>query len=120
MQLDGDSVPVDIIGDALQNPALGVVHCAETIDDIISWIEGPGHAPVILVPTILFGPDVLARVKLSPSASLHILMGQHKSYTTGNKESLDAVTLSNALVSMQPNHWFKTAVCQFSFVAFLS
>ena len=118
-QLNGGSVPVDLIGDAPQNPALGVVHCAETIDDIINWIEGSGHAPVILVPTILFGPDVLARVKLSSSASL-ILMGQHKSYTTGNKESLNAATLSGALGSMHPDHWFKTAVRQFSFAAFLS
>ena len=111
-RLDGAGVSVDVIGDAPQNPALGVVCYARTIDDIIRWIEGPDPAPVILVPTILFGPDVLARVKLSSSTSLPILMGQLKSFTNGDKESLDAPTLSDALISMHPNHWFKKAVRQ--------
>lgn len=111
-RLDGASVSVDIIGGAPQNPALGVVCYAQTIDDIIRWIEGPGPAPLILIPTILFGPDVLARVKLSSSTSIPILMGQLKSFTNGNKESLDAPTLTSALISMHPNHWFKKAVRQ--------
>lgn len=111
-RLDGADVSVDIIGDAPQNPALGVVCYGRTIDDIIRWIEGPDPAPVILIPTILFGPDVLARVKLSSSTSIPILMGQLKPFTNGNKESLDAPTLSDALTSMHPNHWFKKAVRQ--------
>ena len=111
-RLDGTSVSVDVIGDAPQNPALGVVCYARTIDDIIRWIEGPDPAPVILIPNILFGPDVLTRVKLSSSTSILILMGQLKSFTNGNKESLDAPTLSGALTSMHQSHWFKKAVRQ--------
>ena len=33
-------------------------------------------------------------------------MGQLKSYLQGNKESLDAGTISYALTSLHPNHWF--------------
>lgn len=106
-RLDGAGVPVDITGKAPQNPGLGVVVYAESINEIIHWIEGPDSTPAILIPSPLFGPDILTRVKLSSSTSLTILIGQDKSYTTGNKESLDSATLSNALISMHPDHWFK-------------
>lgn len=111
-RLNGAGVPVDILGDAPQNPALAVVFYAQTIEEIIRWIEGPEPASVILIPTFLFGPDILVRVKLSsPSPRpLPILMGQLKSYTNGNKDSLDASTLSDALISMHPDHWFKQTV----------
>jgi hypothetical protein len=37
-------------------------------------------------------------------------MGQLKSFLTGNKESLGATTLTEALVSLHHDHWFKKAV----------
>jgi hypothetical protein len=111
-RLDQAPVSVDVIGDAPQNPALGVVFYARTIDDIIRWIEGPDPAPVVLIPTNFFGPDILVRVRLSSSTSIPILMGQLKSFTNGNKDCLDVPTLSDALTSMHPSHWFKKAVRQ--------
>ena len=107
-RLNGAEVSVDVIGEAPQNPGLGVVHYAGTIEDIICWIETLDPAPAILIPSDLFGADILLRAKLL-SRNV-ILMGQFKSYTNGNKCTLDATTLSNALNSLHPDHWFKKSV----------
>jgi hypothetical protein len=108
-RLDGVDVPV--VGGAAQNPGLGVVHYAESIEDVICWIETLNPAPAILIASNSFGPDVLLRVKLS-STRIVILTGQFKSCTDGNIESLDASTLNYALTSLHPNHWFKNSVGQ--------
>ena len=108
-RLNGADVPVDVIGEAPQNPGLGVVHYADTIDDVICWIENLDPAPAILVASHLFVPDILLRVKLL-SGIVILILGQCKSYTSGNKYTLNAKTLSDALDSLHPNHWFKDSV----------
>jgi len=116
-RLDGLDVAVDVLGDAPENPGLGVVHYAAGVEDVIRWIETPAAAPAVLVATHLFGPDVMIRCSSHPSdstvASTNVLlMGQFKSFTVGNKESLNAETISHALTSLNQDHWFKQTVCQ--------
>jgi hypothetical protein len=114
-RLDGNDVPVDILGDALQNPGLGVVHYAASVEEVMHWIETPAVVPAVLVTSHLFGPDVM-RCSSSPSnstvTSTVLLMGQFKSFTNGNKESLDAGTISHGLTSLNSYHWFKQTVSQ--------
>lgn len=107
-RLEGAYVPVDVIGEAPQNPGLSVIHYAGTIEDVIHWIETLETTPAILIASNLFGPDILLRVKLS--SMIVILMGQCKSYTNGNKCTLGATTLGEALDSLHPDHWFKKSV----------
>jgi hypothetical protein len=115
-RFDGNDVPVDVMGHAPQNPGLGVVHYAAGIEEVIDWIETPAVAPAVLVTSHLFGPDVMIRCSSSPSnstvTSTVLLMGQFKSFTDGNKESLDAGTISHALTSLNRDHWFKQTVSQ--------
>lgn len=103
--LDGEAVPVDTLGDTPSNPGLGVVHYAANIKDVIDWLETPDSSPAVLVPSAQFGPDIMVRCRDV------LLMGQVKFYMVGDKDSLDAKTISNVLASLQPNHWFKSAVC---------
>jgi hypothetical protein len=104
-RLNGIAVAVDVIGESPQNPGLGVVHYAANISEVLDWIENTTTTmPAVLVPSNLFGPDVIV------SCGGILLMGQLKSYTQGNKESLDAKTASEALTSLHPDHWFKTSV----------
>ena len=110
--LDG----MDVIGDTPENPSLGVVHYATGVEDIIRWIENPDTASAVLISTDLFGPDVMLRCRSAPSNSTVactkvFLMGQFKSWTDGNKESLDAGTITHALTSLHRDHWFKQTVC---------
>ncbi|KAM6498788.1 hypothetical protein JOM56_006736 [Amanita muscaria] len=100
-RLDGTDVAVDVLGNAPENPGLGVVHYAAGIKDVLKWIENPATMPAVLVPSHLFGPDVIVR------CGDVLLMGQLKSYTDGNKDSLDAKTVSCAITSLCPDHWFK-------------
>jgi hypothetical protein len=115
-RLDGMDVAVDVLGDAPENPGLGVVHYAAGVEDIIHWIETPAAAPAVLVATHLFGPDVMIRCSSSPSnstvTSTILLMGQFKSFTDGNKKSLDAGTIRHGLTSLNRHHWFKQMVSQ--------
>ena len=108
-------VPVDVLGTHSQNPGLCVVDYASSIKEIIDWIDGMGTASAVLIPSQLFGPDVMVRCRSSPinvpSSRTLILMGQFKSYTVGNKESLNAQTFVQALRSLHSSHWFKQAVC---------
>jgi hypothetical protein len=114
--LKGRGVVVDVLGEAPENPGLGVVDYAAGVEDVIRWIEDPDTASAVLVSTNLFGPDVMIRCRSAPSnstvASKYFLMGQLKSYTHGNKESLDVKTISKALTSLAHDHWFKQMVCQ--------
>jgi hypothetical protein len=100
-RLDGTSVAVDVLGKAPQNPGLGVVHYAADIKDVLEWIQNPTTMPAVLVPHILFGPNIMVR------CGDVLLMGQLKSYTEGNN---DAKTISYALTSLRPDHWFKKSV----------
>ncbi|KAF8341836.1 hypothetical protein F5887DRAFT_1062436 [Amanita rubescens] len=113
-RLGGNYIPVNIMGEAPQNPGPCIVHYAETIDDVINWIETLDPAPAILISSNLFGPDVLLKVKLWSESTakprIVIVMAQLKSYTRGNKATLDAQTLSKALTSLHPEHWFKQLV----------
>jgi hypothetical protein len=116
-RLDGMDAAVEVLGVAPENPGLGVVHYATGVEDVIRWIEAPDTAPAVLISTYLFGPDVMIRCSSPPSnstvASTNVfLMGQFKSFTNGNKESLDAGTTSHALASLDRDHWFKQTVCQ--------
>jgi hypothetical protein len=120
--LDEISVAVDVLGDAPQNTGLGVVHYATDIDDVIHWIQTTATAPAVLVATHLFGPDIIIRCSSPPLNSTVesrnvLVIGQIKSYTEGKKDSLNARTISHALTSLHPNHWFKRAV---SYLASLS
>jgi hypothetical protein len=100
-RLDDEDVAMDVLGETPMNPALGFVYYAATMEDIISWAETLSTASPVLVSTDDFGPDILIRL-----GNL-ILMGQLKSRTKGNKNSLDATTMSEALTSLNPDHWFK-------------
>jgi hypothetical protein len=110
-RLDKKDVAVDVLGGAPENPALSVAHYADSIEDTINWLDKPDNASALLIPSHLFGPDVMARCRLSSSNTTVLLMGQFKSCTVGNKESLDAETVAKALTSLHPDHWFKQAVC---------
>jgi len=116
-RLDGTDLAVDVLGEAPQNPGLGVVHYAAGVEDVLGWIETLAAAPAVLITSHLFGPDVMIRCRSSPSKSTVasrnvLLMGQFKSYMDGNKESLDPATTSHALTSLNRDHWFKQTVCQ--------
>ena len=115
-RLDGNDVPVDVLEDAPQNPGLCVVHYAASIEEVIHWIQTPAVAPAVLVTSHLFGPDVMIRCSSSPSnstaTSTVLLMGQFKSFTDVNKESLNAGTISHGLTSLNRDHWFKQTVSQ--------
>ena len=94
---------------------IGVVHYATDVDDVIRWIQTAATAPAVLVTTHLFGPDVMIRCSSPPLNSTGLsgnvlLIGQFKSLMKGNKESLDAGTISHALTSLHPDHWFEQAV----------
>ena len=102
------AVPVDVLGGAPENPGLSVVHYASSIEDTIDWIDEPDAASALLIPSDLFGPDVMARYRLPSSNTTVLLMGQFRSYTAGN---LDAETVVKALASLHPDHWFEQAVC---------
>jgi len=110
-RLGGDYIPVNIMEEAPQNPGLCIVRYAETIDDVINWIETLDSAPAILISSDLFGPDVLLKVKLWSESTakprIIIVMARLKSNTRDNKATLDdhAQTLSNALTSLHPEHW---------------
>jgi len=110
-RLNNDHVPVDVLGTHSQNPGLCVVTYASSIKEIIDWIDGVGTASAVLIPSQSFGPDVMVRCRSSPindpSSRSLILMGQFKSYTVGNKESLDAKTVTKALSSLHSDHWFR-------------
>jgi len=104
-RLNGACVPVDVLGDAPLNPSLGVAHYASNIDDILAWLQDSPTAPAVLVPGPLFGPDVMIRFG-------DVLgIGQFKSHLHGNKKSLDVTTMTKALTSLDPKHWFKQEVC---------
>jgi hypothetical protein len=105
--LNGTNVPVDVITDSPQNPGLGGIYIAETPEDIIYWLQHPDGTPPILIPTILFGPDMLVRMEIKLSSLEVIAMGQDKSYMVGNGASLDAGTTSKAVDSLNEDHWFK-------------
>ena len=111
----GRYVPVDVLGTFPQNPGLCVVDYAPSIKEIIDWIDGIGTASAVLIPSQLFGPDIMVRCGSTPindpSSSTLILMGQFKSYTIGDKESLDAKTVANVLSSLHSDHWYKQSVC---------
>ena len=109
-------VAVGLLGDALPNPELSVVHYASCIKEVKDWVDNPNTASVLLSTSNQFGPDVMARCQISsPTNRTVLLMGQLKSYTTGNDGSLDAATVARAITSLNPNHWFKCEVCHFLF-----
>jgi hypothetical protein len=118
-RLDNGDVTADLLGGAPLNPGLSVVDYASCIGEVIDWIDNPDNASVLLVTSNLFGPDVMARCRLSPLTTVTprtvLLMGQSKSYTTGNKASLDATTVADSLTSLHRDHWFKKEVCHFCF-----
>jgi hypothetical protein len=106
-----EDVAVDVLGRAPKNPGFGVVDYASSIEDTIDWLEKPDKASALLISGCLFGPDVMARCRLSSSNTTVLLIGQFKSHTAGNKETLDAETVVKALTSLQSDHWFKNEVC---------
>ncbi len=122
--LEGQNVPVGVLGDAPENPSLSVVHFADHIDGIVQWIESR-DAPAILISNNRFGPDVIMRCELSSLNSAAppedvFLMGQMKSYTEGNVNSPDATMMAHAINSLHEEHWFKRVVSALGPSSFLS
>jgi len=99
----GLEVPVNVLEIPWRYPSLGVVYYADTIEDIIRWFkESP--APSVLVPTHLFGPDIIIKC----FGGLHLL-GQVKPCLEGNINEIDATT--TAINSLNPTKWFTTVIC---------
>lgn len=90
---------MDILGEVPENPGLAAVQFAASPEEIINWFENPDTTPPILLATDLFGPDLIARVRVSnePTNMEVIVMGKAKPYTSGNKESLSAEKALNSL-----------------------
>ena len=88
---------MDGLGGAPDNPGLSVVDYASSIEDTIDWLDKPDKASALLIPSHLFGPDVMARCRSSSSNTTALRMGQFKSYTVGNKAFLDAEAVAEAL-----------------------
>jgi hypothetical protein len=85
--------------------ATDLMHYASSIEEIIGWIEQLDTTSAILIPSRhLFGPDVMMRCRTSSSNRYVLRMGQFKSFTIGNKESLDSATVPEALTSLHPAH----------------
>ena len=102
-RLGGIDVPVDIVGEIIENPGLGVVHYAKSIQDIVDWIENLDSAPAVLVPHRNFGPEFMIRCKLD--SIIVILLAQ-----LGTKTHLSAKIMVDALTSLHEDHWFKKEV----------
>ena len=107
---------VDVAVDAPENPGFSVVHYASSIEDIIHWVDNPDNASVVLIPSHLFGPSVMARCRSSLSKSIAppkgvLLIGRFKAFTVGNKDSLDGEMVAEAVKSLHPGDWFKQSVC---------
>ena len=101
----GLEVPVNVLEIPWRYSSLGVVYYADTLEDIIRWFkESP--APSVLVPTNLFGPDIIIKC----FNGIHLL-GQIKSCLQGNIHEIDASTTAHAINSLNPANWFKTLVC---------
>ena len=103
--MDDGEVVVNVLGNPPRYPSLAVVYYASTIEDIIRWFEG-SPAPSVLVPTHLFGPDVIIKC----AGGLH-LIGQTKSCLTGNINELNATTTEDAINSLNSANWFIKTVC---------
>lgn len=116
-RVDGEYVPVRILDDTWLNPKVAVAHYAESIEEVMDWLEMSLTAPAILVPGILFGPDVMAWIEIDGQRVL--LMGQLKSYLEGNVNSLDSETMVKALRSLHPDHWFKKSVRSLLVISFV-
>ena len=104
-RIEGNEVVVNVLENPPSYPSLGVVYYGNTIEEIIQWFEG-SPAPSVLVPTNLFGPDVIIKC----SNGLH-LMGQTKSCLKGNINELDATTTEDAINSLNSAKWFIKVVC---------
>ena len=104
-RIEGKEVEVNVLENPPRYPSLGVVYCANTIEDIIQWFE-ESPVPSVLVPTHLFGPDVIIKC----CNGLH-LMGQTKSYLDSNINELNAKTTAKAINSLNPANWFIKVVC---------
>ena len=109
--LDGTTVSVDVLGETPENPGLGVVQYADSIEEVIHWLQS-SDAPAVLIASDNFGPDLMVLCRLS-SGGIVRLMAQQKSYTTGKKMALDAKTMRKALMSLHRDNWFKKKVCIF-------
>ncbi|KAK2460014.1 hypothetical protein APHAL10511_008020 [Amanita phalloides] len=107
-RVENTHVPISIPTRQVLNPKISVAHHAEQIEDIVEWLQNPVTATTILIPGILFGPDLLARVQLS-DGEIVLLMGQMKCYTRGNKHTLDMSMMESAIRSLHSDHWFKKA-----------
>jgi len=110
---EGINVPVDVVGEPQRTCVLGLVQYAESIQDIVDWIENLGSAPAVLILHRDFGPDFMIQCKLSNSIVV-LLMAQPKSYTQGTKTHLIAETMTEARTSLHEDHWFKQKVGEFS------
>jgi hypothetical protein len=104
-RMEDGEVVVNVLENPPRYPSLGVVYYANTIEDIIRWFED-SPAPSVLVPTHLFGPDVIIKC----AGGLH-LIGQTKSCLTGNINELNATTTEDAINSLNSANWFITTVC---------
>jgi hypothetical protein len=104
-RINGKDVVVNVLENPPRYPSLGVVYYGKTIEDIIQWFE-ESPAPSVLVPTNLFGPDVIIKC----CNGLH-LMGQTKSCLKGNINELDATTTEDAINSLNSAKWFIQVVC---------
>lgn len=112
-RLEGENVPVAVLGDAPENPGLSVAHFASSIDDVIQWIDSP-NASAVLIPNNLFGLDIMMLCHLdstTPPTEI-LIMGQDKSLTAQVGESLKPTTTAYAITSLHNSHWFKTAVSE--------
>ena len=84
-----------------------MVQYADSMNDILDWIENGTAAPAVLVPNSLFGPDIMMWCRTQDGGSV-ILMVQAKSYLTGGETTLYAANVKEAVESLCEVKWFST------------
>ena len=88
----------------------------DTIEDVLQWIRGNVPTATFALPYHLFGPDLMGWIRCDNDPPI-LQLKQDRSHMTGNKNTMDATTLSDAIDSMAPESWFTSAV-RFKVVSF--
>jgi hypothetical protein len=98
-------VPFDILNGTPLFPSNGVTFFASSPNDVKRWLQD-GEAGWC-VPSRAMGPDLITRVRLEDGRIL-LLTIQVKCWFSGNKETLNASTTTEAIRSLIPSNYFSS------------